>query len=84
MNLSGVDSHAPDVTDHVLGVPQMIQDTCKNSWNAAERETRCGALYGGGLRILSLLGLADPATSSRIVGKSYNFFGAGNICSVTP
>jgi hypothetical protein len=41
-------SCGPDVTDYVLAVLQMMQDTYKNSWNAAEREKRCGSLYGFG------------------------------------
>jgi len=38
----------PDVTDYVLGVLQMMQDTYRNSWSQAEREKRCGSLYGLG------------------------------------
>ena len=40
----------PDVTDYVLGVLKMIQNTYTNSWNAAEREKRCGSLYGLGFQ----------------------------------
>jgi hypothetical protein len=45
-----VSACGPDVTDYVLGVLQMIQDAYKNSWNAAEREKRCGSLYGLGFQ----------------------------------
>ena len=41
-------SCGPDVTDYVLGVLQMIQDTYKDSWSPAERSKRCGSLYGLG------------------------------------
>lgn len=37
----------PDVTDHVLGVLQLIEDTYK-SWDAATQAKRCGDLYGLG------------------------------------
>jgi hypothetical protein len=40
----------PDVTDYVLGVLQMMQDTYKNSWSADERSKRCGSLFGLGFQ----------------------------------
>jgi len=71
----------PDVTDYVLGVLQMIQDTYK-SWSDAERSKRCGSLYGLGFRAAWDLQGFTPSDGEDYMPEIFFQRAAPNYCAI--
>ena len=75
-------SCGPDVTDYVLGVLQMIEDTYKNSWDAAERAKRCGSLYGLGFQAAWDLQGFTPSDGESYMPEIFFQRAAPNACAI--
>jgi hypothetical protein len=71
----------PDVTDYVLGVLQMIQDTYK-SWSDAERSKRCGSLYGLGFQAAWDLQGFTPSDGESYMPEIFFQRAAPNYCAI--
>ena len=72
----------PDVTDYVMAVMQMIQDTYNNSWNAAERSRRCGSLYGLGFQAAWDLQGFTPSDGEKYMPEIFFQRAAPNACGI--
>jgi hypothetical protein len=72
----------PDVTDYVMAVMQMIQDTYNNSWNAAERSRRCGTLYGLGFNAAWDLQGFTPSDGEKYMPQIFFQRAAPNACAI--
>lgn len=72
----------PDVTDYVMAVMQMIQDTYNKSWNAAERSRRCGTLYGLGFNAAWDLQGFTPSDGESYMPQIFFQRAAPNACAI--